>query len=192
MIMKQILTAFIFCWGALLVRGQGTITWDQQDTNIVDGASTLANQPLGQSFTPAFDSIDVSAFFLGGGAGPFNVQVNLRSGSITGAILGTSGVVSYTGSGVYDFFFPSSIALTPGTKYYLQLFLPTPAPVSAQLTSIQYTGGDAIINGTTFTGEDFWFQEGVVSNVPEPSLAALLVVGGSALCWMRRRKCVIR
>ncbi|MDB6036900.1 MAG: hypothetical protein JWM99_741 [Verrucomicrobiales bacterium] len=187
--MKQYLIAIAFLSGALLVRGQGTPVWDQGDTGFVDGFALLNNQPLGQSFTPSFSSIGVVELWLGdNSAGSGDIAVNVRSGSITGTILGTTASLSYSTTGMYDFLFSDPIALTPGTKYFLQPFALSGSGVGANLVnSPSFTGG-AIYGGTVHMGFNFWFQEGIVGNVPEPSSAALCIVVVSVLIWHHKKR----
>jgi hypothetical protein len=187
--MKLKLTALVFLSGALLLRGQGTFVWDQQATGLTDGAPALTSQPMGQPFTPTFSSIDVVAFYLSGGQSDSDIQVNLRSGSIIGTILGTSAPITIKSSdnGPFDFFFSSSIALSPGTQYFLQPEAISGSGVALGQINAPVPTGQEIVNGVTRNDFNFWFQEGVVSNVPEPSLAALLLIG-SGVMYCRRRK----
>jgi len=188
--MRLRISFFAFVLGTTLVSAQGTFIYDQQDTNVVDGTISLTQQPLGQSFTPSFSSIDFAEFYLAGGSGASGaIQVNLFSGSITGTILGTSATVEYTGTpGFYDFLFPSSITLSPGTKYYLQVAALGGSGVGANITFQQYIGGDAIYNGTAHTDRDFWFREGVITNVPEPSSTALFLVAAGLFFGQIRKR----
>ncbi len=186
--MKRNLIAFIFLSGVLFVRGQGTFAVDQQSTNAIDAGAFLSQTPMGQSFTPGLDSIGFVQFFLADGTTASTVAVNIRSGSITGSLLGTTTPTTLTPStnAYFDFLFSSPISLTPGTKYYLEPVVVGGGNAEAFGTFVQYTGGDAIISGTTFTDRDFLFREGII--VPEPASVSLLLGGGGLLCWHLRRR----
>lgn len=190
--MKLKLTTLIFLSGALLLRGQGTFVWDQQasDTNSIDGVAYLNNQqPMGQAFTPSFSSISAAAFFLSGGfpGATGDVEVNIRSGSITGTILGTSDAVTFNGnSGIYDFLFSSPVTLTPGITYYLQPIQVNPGGVGVNLVNAPVPTGGAIYNGVLHNNNNYWYQEGIV--VPEPSSALLAVAGVVAYLHRRHRR----
>ncbi len=185
--MKFKLALAFFILGTDLAGAQGTFVYDQQETNIVDGTISLTQQPLGQSFAPSFSSVDFAEFYLAGGPGASGaIQVDLFSGSIIGTLLARSASVDYTGTpGFYDFLFPNSITLNPGTKYFLQVAPVGGSGVGANITFLQYSGGDAIYSGTAHTDRDFWFREGTLTQAPEPSSAVLLVTGLSGLFWHR-------
>jgi hypothetical protein len=171
-----------------VIRAQGTLVYDQQSTNLVEGAIALNRTPFGQSFTPTLDSIGFVDFQLHTGTFPSTVEVNLRSDSIMGAILGTSTSVTVpsnsTGSSTYEFLFSSPVSLTPGTKYYFEPVVVSGSNSLLNISFVQYAGGDAIYDGVTLTDRDFWFREGIV--VPEPSLSALFAVG---CCITFSRRC---
>jgi hypothetical protein len=188
--LKIIPIAFILGAGSF-ANAQGTFVFDQQSTGLVDAGLHYDQTPFGQSFTPTLDSIGFLELQLFDTVAA-TIDVNIRSGSITGSILGTSQATTIPGntSGTYDFLFSNPVTLTPGTQYFFE-----PVVVGggssigeANTTFIQYAGGDAIAGGTTYTDRDLWFREGIVSAVPEPASAALFVVAGSALCWQRRKR----
>lgn len=191
-ITKLNFTAIAFLSGALFARGQGTFIWDQQATNFVDGAANLTNQPMGQPFSPTQSSMDAAALYFGslfGGNG--DIEVNVRSGSISGAILGTSDPDTFSSAGVYYFTFSSPMTLTPGTQYYLQPVQTSGSGILSELIDAQFSSGHAIIGGVTSPDFNFWFQEGV-EVIPEPSLAALFVIGGAVACWHHRKRRITR
>jgi hypothetical protein len=131
-----LLTAILL--GASPAFGQGTLVYDQQSstneiTNPVGGTTINQDAPLGQSFTPALSSVGfvrIWSLDLGKvdslGA---NIYVNLRSGSITGPILGTSDTIDFPAfvngntnqffAAFTNFVFAAPVAVTPGTQYYL-------------------------------------------------------------------------
>lgn len=187
--MKTKFLTIVFLSGALFVRGQGTFVWDQGSTNITDTWAALTNTPLGQGFTPTQLSMDATAFYLGtenfGTAG--NVEVLVRSGSVTGAIIGTSNPDSISSfNDVYYFTFSNPVTLTPGTEYYLE-----PVGLSGNLyAELGFAGvgtGQATYGGALYKNLNFWFEEGI-QVVPEPSLSALFLIGGGIAYWHRRRR----
>ena len=172
------------CGASCSASAQGTFVFDQQTSESVDGAILLSRTPFGQSFTPTLDSIDFVELRLNDGATPSTVAINIRSGSITGLLLGTSmptTLPSFSG-GVSDFLFSDSIALTPGTKYYFEPVVVSGGYATSEVTFIDYTGGDQIYDGAVQRG-DLWFREGVISSVPEPSSEALWLMAGTILLW---------
>jgi hypothetical protein len=189
--MKIILILITALSGAGFASAQGTLVYDQQSTGLVEGSIGLNQTPIGQSFTPTLDSIDFLNIQLATGTFASTIAVNLRSDSITGAILGTSMSVTVpsnsTGNSMYEFLFSNPVSLTPGTKYYFEPVVVGGGNAGLNISFVQYTGGDAIINGTTLTDRDFWFQEGII--VPEPSSSALFVVSVFFMLWHRRKRC---
>ncbi len=186
--MKSKFITIILLSGAILARGQGSIVWDQQATGFADAFFEFTNQPMGQPFTPSFSSIGVAQFLLSSGIDSSDIEVNLRSGSITGSILGTSLPTTIPGatSGTYALFFANPIQLTPGTQYFLQPFTVSGTGAGANLVNASGSSGGAIVSGATRNGFNFWFQEGIV--VPEPSLAGFFAVSGSIAYWRRRKR----
>jgi hypothetical protein len=186
--LKLPLAAFLLSTG-LAASAQGTFVYDQQSTGTIDGGASLSQTPFGQSFTPTLDAVGFIELQLFDSAAATTIDVNIRSGSITGAILGTSLPTTMPGnsSGIFDFLFSNPVTLTPGTKYYFEpVMVGGGSSVGADITFVQYTGGDAIYGGTAFNNQDLWFREGVVTAVPEPASGALLVVAG-LLFWRGRR-----
>jgi len=177
----------IFLLSRTLAGAQGTLIFDQQEMGALDGSIGLNRTPLGQSFTPTFDSIGFVQFQLFNGVAGSIFTVNVLSGSISGSILGTTDPVIYNSNGSYDFFFSNPVSLTPGAQYFLQPVVSSGGFAIMPITFIQYTGGNAIYDGTTHSDRDFWFREGIVSTVPEPSSAALLLPALAALILHRKR-----
>src|SRR5690349_17694900 len=120
--MKALLLAiscFAFLVSTQIALGQGTIIYDQQSStaaNLGEQAFSIgSNQPIGQSFTPSleavrFISLSLSRGSLNQGA---TISINLRSGSITGAVLATTSPITLPVGfiGTSDFFFPNDIAV---------------------------------------------------------------------------------
>jgi hypothetical protein len=170
--------------------GQGSFIADQQYTNTYEGGIGLQFQPSGQSFTPSSSSIDT--VFLNLYNGDRNIDasayLNLRSGSITGTILGTSFIVNLPrySVGIAEFNFPSPIPLQPGTKYYLQAALLTGgANVIAIESGLGYVGGNSYYGSTSPSPLNLWFQEGITI-VPEPSALWLSLAGVGGLVFWRQ------
>ncbi len=89
------------------------------------GTSGESSQAKGQSFTADGSVITKVALvsYTGAGTPTGDWVVTIRSGSITGTVLGTStiAVSALAGSNWNDFVFSSPIPTTAGTKYYIQL-----------------------------------------------------------------------
>jgi hypothetical protein len=93
------------------------------------------------------------------------------------------------------FAFPSTVPLTPGDVYVLQVLqtsgnsgwaveVPTSAIVGGQIIDMNYPGGRLIYGGVPQATEDMIFQEGVF--IPEPSLSSLCLLGVLAFGLGRR------
>jgi len=177
---------------ACSANGQGTLIYDQQSSTESDlggqGFAIQSFQPMGQSFTPSLDGVGFIRLHLV--RGTFNqgavIFLNLMTDSITGAVLAaTSPVTLPVGFiGTADFLFPNQIPLTPGTTYYFRPIIQSGGPFSLSGDTFRYPGGSAFLNGNAVS-EDLWFREGII--VPEPSTAALLLIGGSAVAYVRRK-----
>ena len=182
---------------ALAARGQGTMIYDQQSAtnrSISGGGYPFqAEQPAGQSFTPALASIGFVQFefwddYPEGGVGA-TVYVNLLAGSISGTVLDSTAPVFIPygfASGITNFFFATPVAVTPGTTYYLQ-----PVLESGDSTCLiiggpfSYSGGTFFLDGSPDpNGYDAWFREGDI--VPEPPSGLLVLLGVAGLCAARR------
>ncbi len=190
--------AFSIC---ICANGQGTFIYDQQSaTETTGGGSAVtiqSNQPIGQSFTPSFPFVGFIRLDLFDGSPSNNLgatlYVNLRSGSITGTVLGSSGSVSLPdglgrfGTPAYiDFYFFNPISVSPGTPYYFQPVVQSGDTWGLVSYHYNYPGGTAYSQGNPFLSDDLWFREGVV---PEPSSIALLSLGiGVFACLSQFRK----
>jgi hypothetical protein len=193
-LIKRVALAAALSFTPLLGYTQGTFLYDQQssdESNLGGGASNIQmNQPIGQSFTPQLSSVEFVRLYLtdsvfdGLGA---TIRVNLRADSITGSVLGSSDAISVSDRfvGPANFFFSSSVPVSPGTIYYFQ-----PEVVSGGLFSVYaynsfgYAGGTAYSQGVAVPGWDLWFREGIV--VPEPGTWALLLIGLGVFAWRKR------
>lgn len=174
--------------------GQGLFQYDQQssdESRYKDGFSGLGYQPLGQSFTPTLSSVGFIRIYIydglaGANSGVFTV--NLHSDSITGPILATSRSVSLNNgfAGPVDFLFDTAISLDPGTTYYFQPVVQSGGGWGVLVGPYNYGGGTFFAEGNAYTTQDMWFREGII--VPEPSMAALIFIGGLASLVVCRRK----
>jgi hypothetical protein len=188
-----ILLGAVLLAGTITAWGQGTLVVDQQTGQSLAGVGVViqTNTPVGQSFTPSLSSVGYVALMLADNTpdtGSATVYVNVRSGSITGTVLGTTTSVSLPaaagGYQMVDFYFPITISLSPGTTYYFDVNQSSGTPWLVNIYGYEYAGGTAFLKGAALTQDDLWFQEGVV--VPEPSVAWLVLVGGGIFFSARR------
>lgn len=161
--------------------------------------------PLGQEFVPtlnALNFIDLYVDDAGSSIGPgADFLVRIRTGSISGSILGTSLMTfvpdgTNTGGGniLTRFNFTTPVPLTPGSQYVWQIEqVGTIVPGNSNfgiagdpVGSGAYLNGQAIIDGAIVAGNDFWFQEGIVP-VPEPTSLVMVGMGLFVLVKSRRR-----
>jgi hypothetical protein len=179
-------------------RAQGTFQYDQQsvfnDTTLGETASgIMANQPMGQSFTPSLSSVDFIRLQLyegNSGTGPgTGVYLNLRSGSITGPIVSSTAPVFLANgwlAAYVTFTFPTPVPVTPGVTYYFQPIVQSGDwSVGTYNPGYNYPGGTAIGRGIPNPASDLLFREGII--VPEPSSASLLLLAGG-VAWSLGRQ----
>jgi hypothetical protein len=191
-----LIAQLVFALSACVVSGQGTMIYDQQSaTNrtISGGAPFEAEQPAGQSFTPALSSVGFAQFeFLdphpGDGVGA-SVYVNLRADSMAGTVLGSTDPVFMPDGfnyGITNFLFRTPVAVTPGTTYYLQPVLQSGDSLWGFIVGpFDYPGGTFFAGGVPNpNGFDAWFREGTF--VPEPSSGLLVLMGIAGICVARR------
>lgn len=153
--------------------------------------SIQASGPMGQEFTPAMSSLDSVELHIMdlslGGVGGGNLITKIRAGTIAGALLGTSEVLSLPDGfkGVAHLDFASSVALTPGNLYVIEAIVQTGVwgIGSSGGPSPAYPGGRQIIEGAPTENNDLWFREGPI--VPEPAGLGLI---GLAMMVVRRRR----
>jgi hypothetical protein len=126
--------------------------------------------PLGQSFIPNFDSLDaveLELFAICTTGLSQAVSVQIRSGSITGPVIGVSAVVlvaCMAAPGIQHFDFAVPVALTPGGTYVIEV---VPGPINAGdfiavflHSANPYAFGTAILSGAADSDKDLWFREG--------------------------------
>jgi hypothetical protein len=180
------------------VFGQGTMyVYDQQssvDGSYLEGAGPIQqNQPIGQSFTPQLSNVGFIRLYVYNGylgnLSSANIVINLRSGSLDGAILGTSAVVTIPSgdfAGLVDFSFTTPVSVMPGTTYYFQPVVQNNNNLGLLVADYGYAGGTAIFNDVPNPNRDLWFREGII--VPEPSSVSLILLAGGTLIYLRRGK----
>jgi hypothetical protein len=183
----------------LLVSAQGTMVFDQQSSDESNGA-TAGNiiqdwQPTGQSFTPSlagvrFVELQLFDAVRNNGVGA-TIYVNLRSGSLTGAIVDSTAPVALPDnfglpltSGFVTFLFANTVPIQPGDTYFLEPVVQSGDSWAVAGGSFNYPGGDEYLRGTAFPS-DYWFREGVI--VPEPSAIGLALVGAGVLLVRKSR-----
>ena len=214
--MKAILLILAGIFTLEIAYAQGTLLFDQHSstnyTGETVGSAPITDQPLGQSFTPAFSSIDFVRLRFSITGSPSDssangtVFINLWSGGISNGVLLASSItavisLSMPNTVVYtNLFFSSSVPLNPGTTYYFQpLAIPLAGRGSAGSFNVgaygraypaTYSGGMAFVAGSAFPDEDLWFWEGIT--VPEPSANKLLLVIMLAVVPFLRRTTAVR
>jgi hypothetical protein len=187
--MKNMLVqSAIILAGAFAAQSQGTMQIDQQNYEPgtpgfgTGGTIQQTAAPFGQSITPALGSVEFIQFLFVDGS-PSNglgatLYVNIRSGSMTGSIIGTSAALTmpdnYRGPGT--FIFSSGVTVTPGTRYFFEPLVQSGDAWNILATSeTMYPFGDAYVGGQPVAFKDLWFREGIF--VPEPSIVALIGLG---------------
>jgi hypothetical protein len=163
------------------------------------GATLLPE--TGQEFTPSLSELDfVDVNLLNGFAtntGTFEIAIH--QGVITAPVLGLSDQVLRSGGTTADnvhFTFSSTIPLTPGATYVLEVIqiagnsgwaveIPGSAVVNGQTINMNYPGGRLIYGGVPQATEDMIFQEGIF--VPEPGVLSLGILGVLLLSHRSKR-----
>ncbi len=166
---------------------------DQQPFNLAAAINSTSIAGIGQSFTPALSAIDYVQFAVGDTASGSLLYVNLRQGSMTGPIIGTTDTQPVTTGDPHvpaTFLFPSALALSPGTKYFLEPVIVADAFQIGILTSSPfgpnpYSGG-SVLYGNIPGNYSLWFSEGII--VPEPSTWALSGLGLAMIFAFRARR----
>jgi hypothetical protein len=199
------MTAFLAAAFSLMsATAQGLFIYDQQSAVEPRGGESAGflqtEQPLGQSFTPGSNSVSFIRLLLSdmrpdNGLGA-TVYINLRSNSIAGPVIASTDPVfmpdnfGTTTLGYTNFFFATSVPVTPGLTYYFQPVTQSGDPWAVIAdTKYNYQGGTMYVNGVPpqFGNFDLWFREGIYV-VPEPSSAALVMAGSGILFYVRRAK----
>jgi len=175
------------------------------DPFVVDQAHTTApfqgySTPSGlngQEFVPALASLDSVELQMNSQTSTLgSALINIRAGTIVGAILGTSNTLVMTNVGnpvqLYHFDFPGSVPLVPGNTHVIEVVNVAGGSIGMFLGGGfgggTYAAGHAIHFDVQQIDDDLWFREGPV--VPEPSTATLtaLALLGLLAHSHRRRK----
>jgi len=174
---------------------------DQRNDDFpAQGGFGFGARPLGQEFTPTFSGLNVVEILIGPRVLNSVGGVNIRIGSISGAIIGTSlATVDASlppGPGglgaVLRFDFPILVPLVPENLYVIELFLVSGGfgPVFSDTDT--YTRGRAIAFGNPVPSQDLWFREGIRATQPIPEPATMLLLGtglaGVGAAMHKRRK----
>jgi hypothetical protein len=185
---------------SLSSHSQGTTFLYDQQSSTDEGNYGYHNGPsyqillptTGQSFTPGLSGIDFIRLEINDSSPTGTVgstwSLNLHSDSIHGPVLGTTATVGLPGgfTGAADFFFPTTIPLTPGTTYWFDLNSPDKGAWHIVAGRFNYSGGIAWEQDQPNAQADYWFREGII--VPEPRSLALFVLGGCSFLWFRNRR----
>ena len=190
--MKQRSAIVLILLMTCAAQGQGTFIYDQQssDENLISGSVSILANPS-QSFTPASSSIEFIRLALQdgnwGNALGATLYVNLRGGSVTGAVLAVSSSVSMPDSffGVTNFYFSPGVMLIPKNVYYFQPVIQSGDAWIAAAYHYGYAGGMEFLGSTPFPNGDLWFREGIV---PEPSSLGFFLLGTATFLAQRHRR----
>ena len=160
------LVPLIICaaWVSILLASVGT-KFDQTNTGLPVTALSQSPSdfsPLGQSFTPTLTSLNFVNLLTENGRA--TVQVNIRLGSISGPILGTSQptfVPFSLAPSVSSFTFSKPVPLIAGELYVMEPFVLSGHTLVVSTNTNYYVGGNQILRGVAQANNDLWFQEGI-------------------------------
>ena len=177
---------------------QGTFIYDQQSSdefNVLAGGVAInpVAQPA-QSFTPSLAGVGFIRLFIRDNDPQdlvgTTLLVNLRSNSFDGPVLASTTPVPILNGhgGSVNFFFTSTVGVTPGLPYYFDIIRQGGNDSwTANISFYNYGGGSLYLLGSPdSSGRDMWFRSGLY--VPEPSSTALGILGATCLAWTRRRR----
>ena len=172
-------------------RGQGSLVVDQASGSAEESVVNALRIPEGQevqSFTPSFNAVGFVQLrsLLTFPPGTVTVAVNLRQGAYDGPIISsTDPLVIIEFAGVGTFYFPGNIPVTAGQMYFFEPVLKSAGSVDVGFKDpSSYLGGNLWGNGVISQTGDLWFREGIL--VPEPSIFALLGLGGGIAFMLRK------
>ena len=161
---------------------------DQSNTIQPHFGLSIGIGTLGEEFIPEFSGVDTVTLQMSDVSGTTGTAaVYIRAG-LHGPILGTSEPVNVPLSPddhsfeSFDFIFPRTVNLSPGSSYVLAVRNLTPEMANLFLWGNMLpnnTGGHATAAGSPYPCCDFYFLEGLgqASTIPEP-LSWLLTGGG--------------
>jgi hypothetical protein len=145
---------------------------DQQNLpSISAGWSATYLGPIGQEFVPQYSALESIELMLANTdtSSPFpaDVELSIREDSILGTVIGTSDPLSlpFGTSGVAHFEFRSTVRLTPGRTYVIEI-VTFPGGGNVGVSggwSGGYPQGRLIVAGEPIPltdGSDLWFREG--------------------------------
>jgi hypothetical protein len=137
---------------------------DQQNEIFTGATQILAFEQVGQEFTPTKGGLVAVEAWLESfnPNGADTITANVRSGTIDGAIVGSSARLLPQdlagGAEWVRFEFPSVISLTPGETYVIQLDANTTTHAWRHATTNPYPGGRAISTGVATDTADWAFR----------------------------------
>jgi len=165
-----------------LASGHGNIDQSFPGPCTGGGLNVFVFGLAGQSFTPTATNLVAVDLIINSAETPTTYTLNIRSGSITGTIIGTSStVIASAGDGPLEHFdFPTIVPLIPGNLYVIEV---TGSGVGFWCTSTAnpYAGGTAILDGNILTNRDMGFTT-YFSN-PPPSADKLNPFLGDIKCY---------
>jgi hypothetical protein len=176
---------------ACIAHGQGVFVYDQQSSDegtVLEGSAGIAG--LAQSFSPTLTEVGfirLSLFDASGGNGGGTLYVTLRSGSLTGTILGSTLPVPLADhfGGFVDFIFTNPVSVTPDATYFFNINVQSGSAFGLAAGPYGYARGMEYLSGSAVPGFDLWFREGII--VPEPSSLSLIALSIGIFLVMRRR-----
>ena len=150
----------------------GVVSPDQENQVVIsENWSAVYLGPIGQEFVPGNQTLNMVELFVANMdlSSPFasDIEVNIRQGSMTGMVLGTSLQVNvlFEYSGIAHFDFPATVNLVPGNMNVIELVVPpgggNVAAGGGWTTS--YLPGRLILAGRPIPqtdNSDLWFREG--------------------------------
>jgi hypothetical protein len=171
---------FLVISAAIFPAHADTLTFvDQSNTGLPNGSlsqNLLVFSPMGESFTPHFRALNFVDLMTDLGSG--TVEVEIRLGSITGPIVGTSepdAIPFSLDPSLADFSFAEPVKLKRGDVYVIQPIQISGYVLVASSDINNYSGGTQILGGVAQPDNDLWFREGIA--IPEPGTLSLLGMG---------------
>jgi hypothetical protein len=165
---------------------------DQQNTST--NSIFILSSMAGQSFTPGLNGIDFATFSLRTEGASSTVVLNLFQGAgYGGTLLGSSAAVVITNSSfqTVEFDYASTIALTPGQVYTMQIKVNAGSLIDEDDDSSNpYSGGTEYSSGGVAVAQyDMVFSEGInAAAVPEPSSLVMCGIAGVVGLVVARRR----